>query len=294
MAFVRESPVLYYSKYKGGDKEDKRTHQGISRMCGRFDLRGIASCGFYGRRGRFGWFDAGEHFYDAFAIAVVGGGIYAPEGRDFFGTRTGKFLFEFAFALKREFVGCFFFMFSKVVKNMREAGVVPVNPGIGGVLDQFFIGVCAAKFTEICVDEFFPPDFRPCAGKVFCPQFAVALKGQIEMVAIRYFEDAFEWGDERLAVGHGKRHRLTQMIPQEVIYNHVGAGLKPARFSGIDSFPKVLDKDEKVGKVNSAGSVEIEGRIGRAKGTYEQEEVRKVNGARTVEVGAWISGDEDG
>ena len=209
MAFVRVSPVLYYSKYKGGDKEDKRTQQCISRLCGGFGLRRIVSCGLLRRLcrlngGRGGWFDAGEHFYDAFAIAVVGGGIYAPEGRDFFGTCAGKFLFEFAFALKREFVGCFFSMFSKVVENMREAGVVPVNPGIGGVLDQFFIGVCAAKFTEICVDEFFPPDFRPCAGKVFCPQFAVALKGQIEMVVIRYFEDAFECVDERLAVGHKK------------------------------------------------------------------------------------------
>ena len=209
MAFVREPPVLYYNKYKGGDKEDERAQQCISRLCGGFYLRRIASCGLlrrYGRRGRFGWFDAGEHFYDAFAIAVVGSGIYAPKCRDFFGTRAGKFLFERASSVRRKFGGCFFLMFSKVVENMREAGVVPVNPGIGGVLDQFFIGVCAAKFTEICVDEFFPPDFRPCAGKVFCPQFAVALKGQIEMVVIRYFEDAFERVDERLAVGHEKRH----------------------------------------------------------------------------------------
>lgn len=227
------------------------------------------SCGLYGRRGCFGRFDAGEHFYDAFAIVVVGSGIYAPEGRDFFGTRAGKFFFECAFALKREFGGCFFLVFFKVVENMCEAGVVPVNPGIGGVLKQFFIGVCVAKFTEICVDEFFASDFRSCAGKVFCPQFAVALKGQIEMVVIRYFEDAFECVEECLAVGHGKRHRLTQMIPQEVIYNNVGAGFKPARFSGIDCFSKVLDKYEKVGKVNRARSVEIKGRIGRAKGSYE-------------------------
>ena len=206
MAFVWVSPVLYYSKYKGGDKEYKRAHQGISRLCGGFGLRRIVSCGLYGRRGRFRWFDAGEHFYDAFAIAVVGSGIYAPKCRDFFGTCAGKFLFECAFALKRKFGRCFFLMFSKVVKNMCEAGVVPVNPGIGGVLEQFFIGVRVAKFMEICVNEFFSPDFRPCAGEVFCPQFAVALKGQIEMVVIRYFEDAFEWGDERLAVGHEKRH----------------------------------------------------------------------------------------
>ena len=170
-------------------------------------MRRIASCGLlwrYGRRGCFGRFDAGEHFYDAFAIAVVGSGIYAPEGRDFFGTRAGKFLFECAFALKRKFGGCFFLVFFKVVENMREAGVVPVNPGIGGVLEQFFIGVCIAKFLEICVDEFFALDFRPCTGKVFCPQFAVALKGQIEMVVIRYFEDAFECVEECLAVGHEK------------------------------------------------------------------------------------------
>lgn len=89
---------------------------------------------------------------------------------------------------------------------MREAGVVPVNPGIGGVLEQFFIGVWVAKFTEVCVDESFLPDFRPCAWKVFCPQFAVALKGQIEMVVIRYLEDAFECVDERFAVGHEKGH----------------------------------------------------------------------------------------
>ena len=113
------------------------------------------------------------------------------------------------------------------------------------------------------------------------------------MVVIRYFEDAFECVDERLAVGHGKRHRLTPMISQEVIYNNVGAGFKPARFSGIDSFPKVLDKYEKVEDIYCAGPVEIKGRIGRAKGTYEQEEVLNVNGARTIEVGAWISGDED-
>ena len=208
---------MYYNKYKGGDKEDERAHQGISRLCGGFDLRGIARCGLYGRRGCFGGGDAGEHFYDAFAIAVVGGGIYTPEGRDFFGTRAGKFFFEFALSVKRKFVGCFLLMLAKVVENMREAGVVPVNPGIGGVLEQFFIGVGATKFTEICVDEFFSPDFRPCAGKVFCPQFAVALKGQIEMVVIRYFEDAFECVDERLAVGHGKEHGLTPMISQEVI-----------------------------------------------------------------------------
>ena len=217
MAFIWEPPILYYSKYKGGDKEDKRAHQSISRLCGGFVLRGVASCGFYGWRGRFGWFDAGEHFYDAFAIAVVGSGIYAPEGRDFFGTRAGKFLFECASSVRRKFGGYFFFVFSEVVENMREAGVVPVNPGIGGVLEQFFIGVCVAKFKEICVDEFFSPDFRPCAGKVFCPQFAVALKGQIEMVVIRYFEDAFECVGERLAVGHGKEHGLTPMISQEVI-----------------------------------------------------------------------------
>ncbi len=212
MAFVRESPILYYSKYKGGDKEDKRAHQSISRLCGGFNLRGVASCGLLRRlngwRGRFGWFDAGEHFYDAFAIAVVGSGIYAPKGRDFFGTRAGKFFFEFASSVRRKFGGCFFFVFSEVVENMREAGVVPVNPGIGGVLKQFFIGVCAAKFTEICVDEFFPPDFRPRAREVFCPQFAVALKGQIEMVVIRYFEDAFECVDERLAVGHEKQPQM--------------------------------------------------------------------------------------
>ena len=209
MAFVRVSPVLYYSKYKGGDKEDKRAHQGISRLCGGFGLRRIVSCGLLRRLcrlngGRGGWFDAGEHFYDAFAIAVVGSGIYAPKCRDFFGTCAGKFLFECAFLLKRKFGGCFFLMFSKVVENMCEAGVVPVNPGIGGVLEQFFIGVRVAKFMEICVNEFFSPDFRPCAGEVFCPQFAVALKGQIEMVVIRYFEDAFECVDERLAVGHKK------------------------------------------------------------------------------------------
>ena len=216
MAFVRESPVLYYNKYKGGDKEDERAQQCIYRLCGGFYLRLIASCGLLRRlhrlngwRGRFGRFDAGEHFYDAFAIAVAGSGIDAPKGGDFFGSRAGKFLFERTFALKREFGGCFFLVFSKVVENMREAGVVPVNPGIGGVLEQFFIGVCVAKFLEICVDEFFPPDFRPCTGKVFCPQFAVALKGQIEMVVIRYFEDAFECVDERLAVGHGKEHGLT-------------------------------------------------------------------------------------
>ena len=218
MAFVRESPVLYYNKYKGGDKEDERAQQCIYRLCGGFYLRRIASCGLLRRlcrlkgwRGRFGRFDAGEHFYDAFAIAVVGSGIYAPKSGDFFGTQASKFLFERAFALKRKFGGCFFSVFSKVVENMREAGVVPVNPGIGGVLEQFFIGVCVAKFLEICVDEFFPPDFSPCTGKVFCPQFAVALKGQIEMVVIRYFEDAFECVDECLAVGHGKEHGLTQM-----------------------------------------------------------------------------------
>ena len=213
MAFVRESPVLYYNKYKGGDKEDERAQQCIYRLCGGFYLRRIASCGLLcrlnGWRGRFGRFDAGEHFYDAFAIAVVGSGIDAPKGRYFFGTCAGKFLFECAFLFGREFGGCFFFVFSKVVENMREAGIVPVNPGIGGVLKQFFIGVCVAKFTEICVDEFFSSDFRPCAGKVFCPQFAVALKGQIEMVVIRYFEDAFECVDERLTVGHGKEHGLT-------------------------------------------------------------------------------------
>ena len=273
MAFVRESPVLYYNKYKGGDKEDERAQQCIYRLCSGFYLRRIASCGLLRRlcrlngwRGRFGRFDAGEHFYDVFAIAVVGGGIYAPEGRDFFGTRAGKFFFEFELSVKRKFGGCFFSVFSKVVENMREAGVVPVNPGVGGVLEQFFIRVCVAKFTEICVDEFFSPDFRPCAGKVFCPQFAVALKGQIEMVVIRYFEDAFECVDERLAVGHKKQ---PQMISQEVIYDNVGAGLKPARFSGIDSFPKILDKYEKVGKIHCAGPVEIKGRIGRAKGSYE-------------------------
>ena len=210
MAFVREPPVLYYNKYKGGGKEDECAYQGIYRLCGGFYLRRIASCGLLrglnGWRGRFGRFDAGEHFYDAFAIAVVGSGIDAPEGGDFFGTRAGKFFFEFAFALERKFGGCFFLVFSEVVENMREAGVVPVNPGIGDVLEQFFIGVCVAKFTQICVDEFFAPDFRPCAGKVFCPQFAVALKGQIEMVVIRYFEDAFECVEECLAVGHGKRH----------------------------------------------------------------------------------------
>lgn len=101
MAFVRETPVLYYSKYKGGGKEDERTQQCIYRLCGGFYLRRIASCGLLcrlnGRGGRFGWFDAREQFYDAFAIAVVGSGIYAPEGRDFFGTRAGKFLFECAF-----------------------------------------------------------------------------------------------------------------------------------------------------------------------------------------------------
>ncbi len=211
MAFVRESPVLYYSKYKGGGKENERAQKCIYWLCGGFGLRGGVSCGLLRRlgrlngwRSRFGRFDAGEHFCDAFAIAVVGSGIYAPKCRDFFGTRAGKFLFEFAFALKRKFVGCFFFMFSKVVQNMCEAGVVPVNPGIGGVLEQFFIGVCVAKFTEICVNEFFSPDFRPCARKVFCPQFAGALKGQIEMVVIRDFEDALEWVDECLAVGHKK------------------------------------------------------------------------------------------
>ena len=218
MAFVWEPPVLYYSKYKGGDKEDKRAHQGISRLCGGFGLRGRAwgvsrgllrGLGWLNGRGcRFGWFDAGEHFYDAFAIAVVGRGIYAPKCRDFFGTRAGKFLFECASSVRRKFGGCFFLMFSKVVENMREAGVVPVNPGIGGVLEQFFIGVCAAKFTEICIDEFFSPDFRPCAGEVFCPQFAVALKGQIEMVVIRYFEDAFECVEECLAVGHEKQPQM--------------------------------------------------------------------------------------
>lgn len=215
MAFVRESPVLYYNKYKGGDKEDERAQQCIYRLCGGFGLRRIVDCGLLcrlnGWRGRFGRFDAGEHFYDAFAIAVVSSGIYAPKGGDFFGTRAGKFLFECAFALKRKFGGCFFLVFSKVVENMCEAGVVPVNPGIGDVLEQFFIGVCVAKFLEICVDEFFPPDFSPCTGKVFCPQFAVALKGQIEMVVIRYFEDAFECVGERLTVGHGKEHGLTQM-----------------------------------------------------------------------------------
>ena len=170
-------------------------------------LRGL--CRLNGGRGRFGRFDAGEHFDDAFAIAVVGSGIDAPEGGDFFGARAGKFLFEFAFALQRKFVGCFFLMLSEVVENVREAGVVPVNPGIGGVLEQFFIGVCVAKFTEICVNEFFPPDFRPCAWKVFCPQVAVALKGQIEMVVIRDFEDAFECVDEGLAVGHGSSCQLS-------------------------------------------------------------------------------------
>ena len=164
--------------------------------------------------GRGGRFDAGEHFYDAFAIAVIGSGIDAPKCRDFFGTRAGKFLFECASSVRRKFGGCFFFVCSKVVENMREAGVVPVNPGIGGVLEQFFIGVCVAKFTEICVNEFFSPDFRPCAGEVFCPQFAVALKGQIEMVVIRYFEDAFEWGDERLAVGHEEEHSC---VAKEVV-----------------------------------------------------------------------------
>ena len=168
MAFVRESPVLYYNKYKGGDKEDERAQQCIYRLCGGFYLRLIASCGLLRRlrrlngwRGRFGRFDAGEHFYDAFAIAFVSSGIDAPKGGDLFGTRVGKFLFECAFALKRKFGGCFFSVFSKVVKNMCEAGVVPVNPGIGGVLEQFFIGICVAKFLEICVNEFFPPDFRP-------------------------------------------------------------------------------------------------------------------------------------
>ena len=67
----------------------------------------------------------------------------------------------------------------------------------------------------------------------------------------------------------------------------------PLAFS-IDCFSKAGEKYEKVGKVNSAGPVEIEGCIGRAKGTYEQEEILKVNGLRTIEVGAWISGDEDG
>lgn len=214
MAFVRESPVLYYNKYKGGDKEDERAQQCIYRLCGGFGLRRIVDCGLLrglcrlnGRRGRFGRFDAGEHFDDAFAIAVVGSGIDAPKGGDFFGTCAGKFLFEFAFALQRKFGGCFFLMLSEVVENVCEAGVVPVNPGISGVLEQFFIGVCVAKFTEICVDEFFSPDFGPRAREVFCPQFAVALKGQIEMVVIRDFEDAFECVDERLAVGHGEEHR---------------------------------------------------------------------------------------
>lgn len=31
------------------------------------------------------------------------------------------------------------------------------------------------------------------------------------MVVIRYFEDAFECVGERLTVGHGKEHGLTQM-----------------------------------------------------------------------------------
>ena len=212
MTFVWESPVLYYKKYKGGDKEDERTQQCIYRLCGRFYLRRIASCGLLRRlngwRGRFRWFDVGEHFYDAFAIAAIGSGIYGPKGGDFFGTRAGKFLFECASSVRRKFGGCFFFVFSEVVENMREAGVVSVNPGIGGVLEQFFIGVCAAKFTEICVDEFFPPDFRPRAREVFCPQFAVALKGQIEMVVIRYFEDAFERVEECFAEGHKKQPQM--------------------------------------------------------------------------------------
>ena len=203
-------------------------------------MRRIASCGLLFWRGRFGRFDAGEHFYDVFAIAAVGSGIYAPKGGDFFGTCAGEFLFEFASALKRKFGGCFFFVFFKVVENMREAGVVPVNPGIGGVLEHFFIGVCVAKFTEICVNEFFSPDFRPCAGKVFCPQFAVALKGQIKMVVIRYFEDAFKCVDERLTVGHGKQPQMNTDDLVGVIYErNVGVGFKPTRFSLINSFSKI-------------------------------------------------------
>ena len=98
---------------------------------------------------------------------------------------------------------------------MCEAGVVPVNPGIGGVLEQFFIGVYVAKFTQICVNEFLPPDFRPCAGKVFCPQVAVALKGQIEMVVVRYFEDAFERFEECFAEGHGKNSCEAKEVVQD-------------------------------------------------------------------------------
>ena len=109
MTFVWESPVLYYKKYKGGDKEDERTQQCIYRLCGGFYLRRIASCGLLcwlnSRRGCFWWFDVGEHFYDAFAIAAIGSGIYGPKGGDFFGARAGKFLFEFAFALQRKFDG---------------------------------------------------------------------------------------------------------------------------------------------------------------------------------------------
>ena len=107
MAFAWESPVLYYSKYKGGDKEDKRAHQGISRLCGGFGLRRIVGCGLLCllNGGRGGRFDAGEHFYDAFAIAVIGSDIDAPKCRDFFGTRAGKFLFECASSVRRKFGG---------------------------------------------------------------------------------------------------------------------------------------------------------------------------------------------
>ena len=56
--------------------------------------------------------------------------------------------------------------------------------------------------------SFFRPILDPAPGKVFCPQFAGALKGQIEMVVIRYFEDALEWVDECLAVGHEKQPQM--------------------------------------------------------------------------------------
>ena len=210
VAFIRQAPVLYPDKYQGGNEEDERAQQGIDGSRARFGLGilvALWSCRPDRGRGclgldRFGRFDLGEHGDDAFAIGVARRRIDGPKCRDFLRACAGELLFECAFAVEGQFGRGLFLMLFEVVEDVREAGVVPVNPGIGGVLEQFFVGVGSGKFAGVRGDEFFAPYFRPRAGKVFCPQRTVALKGQREMGVIRDFEDAVKCSDEGLATGH--------------------------------------------------------------------------------------------